>query len=663
MGLHTSTEYTIGDLEFSSETYYDEYSRPVGYKYPSGKTIIYQYNSYGHQSQITSTDQSYSYWEATEDDAFGNVTVFEYGNSASTTKAYDANSGRMHTIQSSAVDGLFLDHEYLYDSEGNLTHRHEHSLSTSQSFCYDSLYRLTDYAQDFTSCLDGETITYDALGNIKSRSDIFNGAEYFYGENGAGPHAVSRISDWRFAYDAAGQMTSGGGKGEISYTAYGKPTFIDGSTVDVAFSYSPVGDRIQRSDTQNGNTKQTTYLGGNFEYVEENGVVTQIHYIGDSAILTLQGATESLAYLHHDHLGSVVAKTDQSGHVIEHLGYNPWGELVDEWGGSKKPIDYELVAASEGYTGHEQISGVGLIHMGGRVYDPVIGRFLTPDPYIQDPSNSQSFNRYAYVFNNPLVFTDPSGYTCVGTGYVLPCRQALPFSAADDARYAARMAMFRSIAARTTMFALGTVGATVVLSVVPATSPSKDGCPAGELCTGSSANIGFNVVEYYAAAAGGDSILDDLGESASQQAISEAGSLSASGSPDPGGDWDDESNNSGGDRSQLRKNMEARGLTPRAGEDAHHIVAFEAKAAAPAREVLHRFGIGINSAENGVFLTGSRAGSVKDMFALSHRGSGIHSKSTMKAINTRLAAAKTRGEAIEALSSIRAGLLRGQLPR
>ena len=63
-----------------------------------------------------------------------------------------------------------------------------------------------------------------------------------------------------------------------------------------------------------------------------------------------------------------------------------------------------------GYTGHEQLDELALVHMGGRIYDPVIGRFLQADPFVQQPNNIQSFNRYSYVMNNPLNKTDPSGY-------------------------------------------------------------------------------------------------------------------------------------------------------------------------------------------------------------------------------------------------------------
>ena len=66
---------------------------------------------------------------------------------------------------------------------------------------------------------------------------------------------------------------------------------------------------------------------------------------------------------------------------------------------------------SRGYTGHEHLDKFGLINMNGRLYDSKLARFLSPDPFLQDPSNTQNFNRYSYCLNNPFAYTDPSGYT------------------------------------------------------------------------------------------------------------------------------------------------------------------------------------------------------------------------------------------------------------
>ena len=71
---------------------------------------------------------------------------------------------------------------------------------------------------------------------------------------------------------------------------------------------------------------------------------------------------------------------------------------------------YSSPGISHGYTGHEMVNDMDVIHMNGRTYNPVLGRFMQADPFIQAPGNSQSYNRYAYVLNNPMSYTDPSGY-------------------------------------------------------------------------------------------------------------------------------------------------------------------------------------------------------------------------------------------------------------
>jgi RHS repeat-associated protein len=102
---------------------------------------------------------------------------------------------------------------------------------------------------------------------------------------------------------------------------------------------------------------------------------------------------------------------------MKKLGFNAWGQRRNEASLTDYPINsviallnQEIEITNKGFTGHEHLDGVGLIHMNGRIYDPTLGRFLQADPHIQDPSSSQSLNRYSYVLNNPLTMTDPSGY-------------------------------------------------------------------------------------------------------------------------------------------------------------------------------------------------------------------------------------------------------------
>ncbi|QEK53216.1 RHS repeat-associated core domain-containing protein [Pedobacter aquae] len=100
--------------------------------------------------------------------------------------------------------------------------------------------------------------------------------------------------------------------------------------------------------------------------------------------------------------------TDATGNIAEKRQFDAWGNIVKLENGNGVPLT-AFVILDRGYTGHEHLLGVGLIHMNGRLYDPKLHRFLQPDNYVQDPYNSQNFNRYGYVLNNPLSHVDPSG--------------------------------------------------------------------------------------------------------------------------------------------------------------------------------------------------------------------------------------------------------------
>jgi RHS repeat-associated protein len=112
--------------------------------------------------------------------------------------------------------------------------------------------------------------------------------------------------------------------------------------------------------------------------------------------------------LYRDYQGSILAISNQGGAVIEKRLFDAWGEFVrmqDPQGN----ILAGLTVLDRGYTGHEHLQSVGLIHMNGRLYDAKLHRFLQPDNFIQDPYNTQNYNRYGYILNNPLKYTDPSG--------------------------------------------------------------------------------------------------------------------------------------------------------------------------------------------------------------------------------------------------------------
>jgi RHS repeat-associated protein len=101
--------------------------------------------------------------------------------------------------------------------------------------------------------------------------------------------------------------------------------------------------------------------------------------------------------------------TNETSVVVERLSYDAWGKRRHP-NGQADPAGALTSQTTRGFTGHEQLDDVGLIHMNGRVYDPLIGRFGTPDPMTESPFSTQGWNRYTYVGNSPLNFTDPSGY-------------------------------------------------------------------------------------------------------------------------------------------------------------------------------------------------------------------------------------------------------------
>ena len=100
----------------------------------------------------------------------------------------------------------------------------------------------------------------------------------------------------------------------------------------------------------------------------------------------------------------------QAGVVAERLAYDAWGKRRNPNGTDDTANILTASATTRGYTDHEMIDELDLVNMNGRVYDPALGRFLSADPFIHDVTNSQDLNRYSYVHNNPLSYTDMNGY-------------------------------------------------------------------------------------------------------------------------------------------------------------------------------------------------------------------------------------------------------------
>jgi len=173
-------------------------------------------------------------------------------------------------------------------------------------------------------------------------------------------------------------------------------------------------------DDANSNSTQTIktkyFIDSGFEVeVDAAGNTRELHYIsgGDGlcAIFVTQNgniSTGTMYFVHTDYLGSLNVITNAAGTKVDEYSF-------DAWGRRRNPTNWTYTGIAtaftfdRGYTGHEHLDQAGLINMNGRMYDPVLGRFLSPDNYVQSPDNTQNFNRYSYCLNNPLSYTDPSG--------------------------------------------------------------------------------------------------------------------------------------------------------------------------------------------------------------------------------------------------------------
>jgi len=264
-------------------------------------------------------------------------------------------------------------------------------------------------------------VTYDRLGNITSKSDVgaySTAATSICAVNAPRPHAVTAVSGTKnttYCYDANGDLTSGDGR-MVTYSAFGMPVAITQTLRSIEIAYGPDRARFKRVDINETGTKTTRYVaGGALEIVAGGGQTVYKTHVGVAVIIDTIGAqsTTETRYLLKDHLGSTDVILDADGAVVDRMSFDAWGKRREIAWAAFLPVPaslWQTQLITRGFTGHEQLDPVGLVHMNGRVYDPELGRFLSADPHIQDVTNGQALNRYSYVLNNPLSFTDPSGF-------------------------------------------------------------------------------------------------------------------------------------------------------------------------------------------------------------------------------------------------------------
>ncbi len=125
---------------------------------------------------------------------------------------------------------------------------------------------------------------------------------------------------------------------------------------------------------------------------------------------------QEIAFAHKDRLGSSVALFDHEGKLKETHSFDPFGKPRKSIDTARLNTTLASDFSTRGFTDHEHMDNIQIIHMNGRGYDYNLGRFLSVDPFIVDPGNSQAINPYSYILNNPLSGTDPTGYASDNEG-------------------------------------------------------------------------------------------------------------------------------------------------------------------------------------------------------------------------------------------------------
>jgi RHS repeat-associated protein len=415
LGRPSQLSTTIDGATYTMGATYDANSRLAKVSYPSGFTARYGYNSLGFANQLADDATGQAQWTANAMDAEGHLTQTTAGNGLVSTMGFDTKTGRLLSIGTgtgSAVQNL----SYTYDLLGNPLSRSDANTSLSETFTYDGLNRLTSSKVNLSPTPLSKSFAYDPIGNLISKSDV---GTYTYPAPGSPqPHAVVSVSGGSlsatFTYDADGNQTSGLGR-SIVYTSYNKPASITQGARTISFV----------DDTEHQRYKQVTPEGTTL-YIAGFGVLAEVNNPGASGqkwtdylsvgnakvgMRVLQTASETLStrYFHTDHLGSISVITNENGVVVERLSYDAWGKRRFP-NGTDDTTGSITSQTTRGFTGEEELSVSGLVHLNGRVYDPLLARFTSADPTVSDPLNPQGWNRYSYVGNDPLAFTDPNGF-------------------------------------------------------------------------------------------------------------------------------------------------------------------------------------------------------------------------------------------------------------
>jgi RHS repeat-associated protein len=434
-GFLTGLTYSNGQTSATVSVHYDPstgLADKITYPSAGGQdfSVAQTYDAHGNVVSVSNPSTGEVYWQLLQDDQGYRIGHEQLGNGLDTRRDYYPLTGNVnHIITMKGADQrqyLF----YHYDPADNVDIRQDRALTggalPAETFEYDGMDRLKTRT---LAPLGGsgsqvtESFSYDTLGNV-STSPI---GTYSYNHPVGLPHAVSAIGGNNYGYDNAGNLLtrSGpnvpGGSQTFQYTAFNLPRSITvgtGSSNVTTFDYDASHARVGRHDSQG----DTTYVPEFYERRTMVNAPTSVEhvyrvYAGGREVAQVQRVEQNGAivstntlYLHDDALGSTNVISDEGGNAVTVQRFTPFGKNESSSSGTSGVLT--------GFTGQQDETALGLVYMRGRFYDPIIGRFTTPDPIVQAPYWSQGLNRYTYAFNNFLKWTDPSGFDDAGDAAV-----------------------------------------------------------------------------------------------------------------------------------------------------------------------------------------------------------------------------------------------------
>jgi RHS repeat-associated protein len=426
------------DVAYTQTISYDTWGRPLIETQQRAseavKTFERRYNGYGFQYQtLRKTSSGYQVlWQADQLDASQRLTTARLGNLLKIERSYEADTGRLSSASlKTYTNTQQLGESYTYDALGNVANRHQNwgsdianqpVNSFDEIFTYDPLNRLK------TASVTGfptQTFDYNDIGNLISKTGVgsytypstVNNSVSNYDSNGMStsrPHAVvSTTLHSNFSYDENGNLVSGSGR-SLTWTSFDMPATINKASESSSFVYGADHQRTRQSKTDGaGNITDVYYAGAmEVEKARSTGAIISIktYWPGGLGVeIDKPNQNAELRWTHTDRLGSVIAITNEGGALVERLAYDSWGKRRS-LSGNETLDSIDGITDNKGFTGHEMLDKLDLVHMNGRIYDPLVARFMSADPIIQDPMHSQSYNRYTYVWNNPTNLTDPTGF-------------------------------------------------------------------------------------------------------------------------------------------------------------------------------------------------------------------------------------------------------------